>query len=402
MDRRLVYGLMPKFKASSGNVSQELEWCGMLREEDINGIGLRELPQYHFEPQNNLSAANLKIAKRLHIGFIWQKFNTIDDITNTSIVFQRLLFIDYETETQRKDYPELANPGVYYEVGELLPYIRIDQDKEKAMLYGDSDFLAYQIEDVLLNINDPKYQSKEYQDLFASEIIPFQRWFASQEKKYHYSLTHQSYSHSLFMSLEEWETAIVEWKQGTACETTAANAQIKYELLLKKQINRINYEMVRALSAIPKDHRTISGFKEQLYELRDQVIKLYRKIPKDLSAYDQELDDIISFTNSDDGEDNALALQDLIRFIINKSKAANEADAEEISLDDFVTLKLTTHQSYNIFNISIIYFLSSLDYAENSNTYKLDSHDRNLIAFAAQALIVCLVFLVAEYKTNLP
>lgn len=394
MNRRLVYVISTKLNATIEQFTLQSVGCGMLLSQDINGISLEVLPQYQFTPQNNLSARHKKLAKHLNIGFIWQKFQHMDTATNTSIIYERLLFIDYDTKTPRRDYPSFEDQGVYYELGEVFPYICIDQNKKKAMLYSDNDYPAYQVEDVLLSIHDPKYETDEYHEIFTSQINPYQQWFVNEEKKYHYSFTHQSYSHPLFMPFEEWKETIYTWRQRLTNESE--NNQNEYELLLKKQASRINYEMTRVITSNPKDFRTITGFEEQLNDLKKQILTLFYELPNTSALPSTKMDDIITDINPNDGTENAMALQDLLVFIINTQSAYSEQKSTELFLNDFAAAELTVVQAYKIINICINYFIWSLYYAKvaSFSVSQLDSYNRNLIAFASRMLIICLTFLI--------
>lgn len=403
MNKRLVYVLAPSLNATTEQLSFRLEGCGMLFDQDINGISLEPLPQYQFETKTNLSETYAKLAKDLHIGFVWQKIPHTDPETDITLIYERLLFIDYETETPRMDYPSFNNQGVYYELGEVIPYICIDQTRKKAMLYSDNDYQAQQVEEVLLNISDPKYATSEYRELFASQINPYLQWFANEEKKYHFSYTHQSYSHALFMQIAEWNERISAWQKKLTIEDEAANAQEEFEMLLQKQANRINYEITRALTANPKDLRTITGFEEQLQDLRKKIRSIFHEFPPMLTSPTDKLDDIITDINPDDGTENAMALQDLLAFILNMQNYGSEEKDADLFLNNFVKNELTILQAYKIFNISINYFTWNLYYAKvpSSNPKQLDSYDRNLIAFGSRMLIICLAFIItASIKNN--
>lgn len=402
MNKRLVYVQSPKLDATPEQLKLKSLGCGMLLDQDINGISLQVLPQYQFEPQINLKAADKKLAKRLNIGFIWQKFHHSDNITHTPLIFERLLFIDYDTETLRADYPSFSDQGAYYEVGELVPYICIDQTRKKAMLYSDSDFQSYQIEEVLLSIHDPKYQTNEYHALFESQITPYKLWFINEEKKYHYSFTHQSYSHYLFMPVEEWKEKIGAWREKMTNQAEAENAKAEYELLLKKQANRINHEITRALSVNPKDFRTIDGFQEQLNTLKKQVRIIFHELPNMFTTSETEIDEIITDIDPNDSAENAMALQDLLTYMLNSSQSDLEQQNVDLFLHNFIANELTTLQAYKIFNICIYYFRWSLYDAkiQSNNFTQLDSYDRNLIAFASRMLIICLTFLINSTQFN--
>lgn len=90
MSKHLLYLLSTKLNAAFDHIDIQPMGYGMLLEKDADLISLKALQQYHFASQTNLSTANRKLAKRLNIGFIWQKFQTIDAVKNTTLSTKHL------------------------------------------------------------------------------------------------------------------------------------------------------------------------------------------------------------------------------------------------------------------------------------------------------------------------
>ncbi len=357
LNKRLVYVLSTKLGATPDELKAQAVGCGMLLDQDIDGISLKALPQYKFEPPTNVNEEHKRLAERLNIGLVWQKLQHLDATSNTTLSFGRLLFIDYDTETKRKDYPAFAEQGIYYEVGELVPYICIDESNKQVILYTDVAYQGYQIEQVLLSINDPKYANNEYSELFASQINLYQQLFATEATQYNFSLTQQSTAKSLFMPLEEWQENLDILHKKLADPIAASNAQSAYQLLLQKQAHAINEEIIAVLSAEPIDLRTIDEFQEQLSNLKKQMRIIFHELPSIVTTYDHEVDDIITDISQTDGPENAMALQDLLTYILNSLHAGDKKANADLILQSFTEKELTILRAYKIFNICIYYLL---------------------------------------------
>ena len=404
MDTHLVYGQEPTLEATDETSSiAGLRWCGMLCQEDKNGISLSPLMQYQFEPAE-LDQQILKEAEKLNVLFIWQKFIMHD------MEFKRLLFVDYDTGVERMDYPKLeGNQGVYYEVGEVLPYTAFAPHTHKKVFFNDGATRSQPIQEVMLDMNAPKYANQEFKNLFFKIISPYREWVTEETRQYHDSLFHKSYTHELFDSYAEWQAQVNSWLLSMSNEDTIANSQAQYKAFLKRQTDRVVDELTRTVSQ-PKDTQTIDGFIKQinftvvlvndLHNKNRSVKKINRisqiAMPENYKYnYDVilgKIDKIIFDVDFSDSVENKLVLQELFSFISHISKKAPDSQESNDMLRFAILewLPLTEFQNFMTCKMCCYYFRGLLeDKLLNKNeTSVLDSYELNLIEFAAYVFVI--------------